>query len=167
MKLAMVIVDGFQDHEFSVPYNELTNKGHTIDIVSTTTGVLTGKLGSTMTAVQTMEQTQMANYDGIIFIGGPGARVLIENIQAHILCMEAVEQGKLLAAICIAPCILARAGVLKGVKATVWSSSESIELLTEMGAGYYNKDVVTDNKIITANGPNAAEKFTDAILAIL
>ena len=167
MKLAIVIVDGYQDHEFEVPYNTLTEKGHHIDIVSNKTGVITGKLGGTQHAVQTFEQTHMNQYDGLIFIGGPGARVLIEDIQAHILCMEAVEQNKLLAAICIAPCILARAGVLKGVNATVWNSAASIEMLTDCGAEYQAQDVVTANKIITANGPHAAELFTDAILTIL
>lgn len=167
MKFAIVIVDGYQDHEFEVPYNTLIEKGHRVDIVSTSTGVITGKLGGTQHAVKTLEQTHVQEYDGIIFVGGPGARILIENIQAHILCLEAVEQRKMLAAICIAPCILARAGVLKGVRATVWNSTESIEMLTDCGAEFCQKDVITDNKIITANGPHAAEAFTDAILTIV
>lgn len=167
MKIAIIIVDGYQDHEFEVPYNTLQQKGHHIDIVSINKGIITGKLGGTQRAVKTFEETHMSEYDGLIFIGGPGARILIENIQAHILCLEAVEQNKMLAAICIAPCILARAGVLKGVEATVWNSTESIEMLTDCGAEYLALDVVTSNKIITANGPHAAEAFTDAILTIL
>jgi len=167
MKIAIVIVDQFQDHEFEVPYTTLIEKGFKIDIVSDTTGIKTGKLGSTIKATQTFEQTHLKDYKGIIFVGGPGAKVLIENIQAHILCIEAVEQNKLLAAICIAPCILARSGVLKGKKATVWPSEKTISLLENSGAQYYQKNVVRDNSIITANGPESAKAFTDEILAIL
>jgi protease I len=57
---------------------------------------------------------------------------------------------------------LAKAGVLKGKKATVWSSSLDrgpVKILKENGVIYEDKDVVQDGKIITANGPGAAEEF--------
>jgi protease I len=57
---------------------------------------------------------------------------------------------------------LAKAGVLKGKKATVWSSpmdKSPIKILTQNGAIFENLDVVVDGNIITANGPQAAEEF--------
>ena len=55
-------------------------------------------------------------------------------------------------------------------KATVWqniSDKESIKILEKNGAEFINKDVVFDGKIITANGPAAAEKFGESILKLI
>ena len=82
-----------------------------------------------------------------------------------------VKQNKVLAAICISPIILTKAGVLKGKKATVWSSpldKSWIKVLQESGqAIYQEEDVVVDGKIITANGPAAAGRFGQAIVEVL
>jgi len=76
-------------------------------------------------------------------------------------------QGKVLAAICIAPGILAAAGVLNNKKVTVWSSAMDksfIRILEKSGAKYLDKSVVSDGKIITASGPDAAQEFAQAII---
>jgi len=72
--------------------------------------------------------------------------------------------------LCILPVILAKAGVLKGKKATVWSSLMDrvpVRILEENDAIYQEKSVVVDGKIITANGPAAAEEFAKAIVEVL
>jgi protease I len=66
--------------------------------------------------------------------------------------------------------ILAKAGVLKEKRATVWSSPLDrgpVRILKENGAIYEDKDVVQDGKIITANGPGAAEEFGQKLVEIL
>ena len=63
--------------------------------------------------------------------------------------------------------VFAKAGVLDGKKATVWSSptfKESVETLEANGAIYVNESVVVDGNIITANGPEAAEEYGKTIL---
>lgn len=71
-----------------------------------------------------------------------------------------VEAGKPLGAICIAPLILAKAGVLKGRKATVWDSGgEQIAILKAHGAVYTDQAVVIDGSVVTGNGPGAAGEF--------
>ncbi|MEA3344083.1 MAG: DJ-1/PfpI family protein, partial [Patescibacteria group bacterium] len=77
---------------------------------------------------------------------------------------------KLLGAICIAPAILARAGALKGKKATVWNSAmdkSAIKILESNGAIFQPEPVVVENKIITANGSHAAEEFAETIIKII
>ncbi|MEM2674590.1 MAG: DJ-1/PfpI family protein, partial [Candidatus Hadarchaeales archaeon] len=74
------------------------------------------------------------------------------------LAKEAAELGKKVCAICIAPVILANAGLLENRKATVWDG-EFRRMLEEKGAKYVNKSVVVDGNIITANGPGAASEF--------
>jgi len=68
-------------------------------------------------------------------------------------------------AICIAPGILARAGILKDKKATVFPSE--IETLKREGAHYSALPVVIDGKIVTADGPEAAEGFGKALVKTL
>ncbi|HQQ38671.1 MAG TPA: DJ-1/PfpI family protein, partial [bacterium] len=75
---------------------------------------------------------------------------------------EAMAKNKILGAICIAPLILARAGVLENRKATVWASAldrRPIQQLKDGGATYENKPVVIDGNIVTANGPQSAKEF--------
>ena len=67
-----------------------------------------------------------------------------------------------MAAICIAPAILAKAGILFGKKATVHPSG--IDYLREANAICTEADVERDGNIITANGPVAASLFGQAIV---
>jgi protease I len=86
------------------------------------------------------------------------------------LAKETIEKDKILAAICISPVILANAGVLKGKKATVWSSpldKNPIRILKNGGAIYKDALVVVDGKIVTANGPEAAKEFGEALVSLL
>ena len=86
---------------------------------------------------------------------------------AHKIIQEAVAKHKILAAICVAPVILARAGVLKGKKATVWSSlldKSWAKELKEAGCRVEEKRIVTDGKIVTADGPAVAKEFAEAII---
>jgi len=100
------------------------------------------------------------DYDRTVFISGPGALSLAERGDAKALAVETLAAGKILGAICIAPVILARAGVLNGRRATVWDSDgEQAALLKASGAIYTGEAVTVDRKIVTGNGPMAAEVF--------
>ena len=83
------------------------------------------------------------------------------------LAVEANKAGKPVGAICIAPCILAKAGVLKGRRATVFPGKEYTDILREGGATVVRAAVVEDGLLVTANGPNAAARFGDALIRAL
>lgn len=168
-KSAVIIIafEGFQDLEYSKTRETLEKAGLKITVASSSLGTAIGKFGIRTEIDATLDEISVNDYDAIVFIGGPGAAEYIDNSTAHNLSREAVKAGKVLAAICIAPEILAKAGVLSGKKATVWSSMldrSSIDALKKNGAQYLDQEVVIDDKIITANGPAAAEKFGQAIL---
>lgn len=112
----------------------------------------------------------VSDFDLIIFVGGPGAVEFLDNEKSYKIAKEAINAGKKLAAICIAPIILAKAGVLRGKKAVVWHNEmnkEPIKILEENGAIFINKPVVEDDSIITAIGPDAAEEFGARLKDIL
>jgi protease I len=97
----------------------------------------------------------------VVFVGGSGSKQYFEDPEALEIAKKAYEKGKIVAAICIAPVILANAGILKGKKATVHHGNE--QELEKKGANYINQNVVKDGKIITACGPSAAREFGNTI----
>jgi protease I len=76
-----------------------------------------------------------------------------------------VRKGKVLAAIGVAPTILANANVLAGVRATSYLSEQNV--LVQAGAIYTGLPVERDRLIITATGPAAALQFGRAIVDAL
>lgn len=104
------------------------------------------------------------DYDGIFLIGGPGALEFLDNQETYNVMQTAEKAGKHFGAICISPRILAHAGLLKGKKATGWDSDHKLAgVFRECGVTYDKKPVVTDGKIVTADGPSSAEEFGRAI----
>ncbi len=171
MKVAIIIADqDFQDQEYMQTKNVLELKGIKTKTVSFKKGKAIGKFGNEVKINFTTEELDVLEFDAIIFIGGPGAGAYIENEMCHTIARDAVENNKVLAAICIAPAILAKAGVLKGKIATVWSSSmdkSAIKILKENGALYKDDSVVCDGNIITANGPESSYNFGLKISEVL
>ncbi|MBC7347996.1 MAG: DJ-1/PfpI family protein [Clostridia bacterium] len=100
-----------------------------------------------------------------LFVGGEGAREYWDDLQAHRIAREALEQGKVLGAICLAPVTLANAGVLAGRKATVWPDEAA--RLKAAGAKYTGSGVEIDGRIVSASGPESAKDFGEAIARLL
>ena len=166
-KKVLFIIAGsnFRDEELLEPRNLLTECGADITIVSSRTGTVRGMLGASVTVEMTLRQVKADQFDAVIFVGGSGASEYFENPTAHRLAQDAASAGKLVAAICIAPSTLANAGLLKGRKATCYSSQA--QHLKQQGANYTSQPVVEDGNIITADGPTSAGAFGQAIAAKL
>ncbi|MDD5055476.1 MAG: DJ-1/PfpI family protein [Candidatus Peribacteraceae bacterium] len=158
--LLIIAPEGFQDHELAGTRKSLEDAGFQVILGSTRVGPCTGKFGSTEQATVALENCQVEDYDRIGFIGGPGAESLIDDAAAHALARATITAGKPLGAICIAPLILAKAGVLKGKRAAVWDSrGEQIAEIERHGATFSGEDVTVDGLIVTGNGPGAASRF--------
>ncbi len=162
MKKALFIIaqENYQPVEYGVPKEILEDAGIEVVTASKNIGICTAGDGSTTEATIALSEVNVSDYDAIVFIGGPGARDYQHDVQAHLTAQEAINRGKVLGAICIAPTILAYAEVLEGKKATVWNNDqEQGKLLESMGATFVDEPVVVDGKIVTANGPSAAKEF--------
>jgi len=170
-KVAIIIAfKNFQDKEYFETKNVLEKAGIKVTTVSTDRGMAVGVYGGEAQVDEILSEVSVGEFDGIIFIGGPGALKFLDNDISYKIIKEAVEAKKILAAICISPLILAKAGVLKNKKATVWSSPldrKPIKILKENGAEYLKEDVVVDGELITANGPAAAHEFGEKVLTHL
>ncbi|MBN2422942.1 DJ-1/PfpI family protein [Candidatus Woesearchaeota archaeon] len=171
MKVLFIIAqDGFRDEELDVPKKVIEQNGISVDIASITTDTATGKLGMTLTPDLAVKDADLEEYVMITVIGGPGAPALADYPEVMNLLKEAKDKDMFIGAICIAPTILAKAGILQGKKATVWNSvldKSPVKILEDNGATYVDEPVVVDGKIITGNGPGAAEEFGRGIVDML
>jgi len=170
-KIAIIIAfRDFQDKEYFGTKEVLERADVKITTVSAKKETAIGVYGGEVNVDLTEQEVDVKDYDVIVFIGGGGALKYLDNEVSYHLARQAVSQNKILAAICISPVILAKAGALKNKKATVWSSpfdKGPIKILKENGAEYLDEDVVVDGKIITANGPSASRKFGEKIVKLL
>jgi len=154
----------FRDEEYQVPKDILSKAGVKVITASTTTGEATGKLGLKVRPDILISSIDTDELDALIFIGG-GAEQYFHDPLAQRLAKEAAQKGKVYGAICIAPVILANAGLLKGKRATVFPSG--LESLNRGGAVYTGGDVEIDGKLITGCGPTAAKEFGERLLGLL
>jgi len=163
--LMIIASKNFRDEEFEEPY-KILSKIANITIASSSLKEAKGMFGKVVKPNITINDVDVKKYDAIIFVGGSGATEYFENNVALEIAKKAYESDKIVAAICIAPVILANSGILNGKRATVWDGNFT-KMLKEKGAIYTGKDVEIDGKIITANGPNAAKKFGEKIYEML
>ncbi|MFH0762806.1 MAG: DJ-1/PfpI family protein [Candidatus Omnitrophota bacterium] len=159
MKKAVMIIapENFRDEEFFEPKEVLEGCGVEVKVASINLDLAVGKLGAKVKPDILLEDVRAKDFDAVIFVGGTGSKIYFDDQQAHNLAREALKEGRIVAAICIAPLILARAGILKDRRATVFSSEE--KELKELGAEYSGRPVEKDGFIITAAGPFAATEF--------
>jgi protease I len=165
-KVALVIAEKqFRDEEYEVPRDMLQAAGFEVLTVSTSKNVVTGKLGLKVTPDTLITEVVPEELHALIFIGGGGSEQYFTDPLAHGLAKAMVELDKVLGAICIAPVILANAKILAGKNATVFPDGS--RTLEQHGANYTGAEVEVDGKIITGNGPEAAEAFSRALIQLL
>jgi len=170
-KIAMIIAfRDFRDAEYFVPKEILEKAGIEVKTASNKKGIAIGADGGDVKVDLLVSEINPAEFAAVVFIGGSGCLENLDNESSYRVAQETVSQNRVLASICISPVILAKAGVLEGKKATVWSSvmdRSPIKILQNNGAIYEDKRVVVEGKIITGNGPEAAEEFGQAIVEVL
>jgi protease I len=160
--LLVVSSQDFKDEEYFTTKEVLEDEGYLVETASDTAETAFGSEGGEAEIDLQIEDVELQEYDALAFIGGQGALKHLDNKQSYRLARQALQTNKILGAICIAPVILAKAGVLRKKQATVWSSATdktAIKLLKKHEAIFIDQPVVQDSKIITANGSAASQDF--------
>lgn len=165
--ILVVAHTGFQPLEYSIPKKILTDAGFKVITASTIAGTATSSIGTTTKVDITLDKLNLNDFDGIYFVGGPGALDNLDNATSYKLLQSVAAAQKPYGVICISPRILAHAGVLKTKKATGWDDDgELADVFKKHGVSYIHKPVVVDGTIITATGPSAAEEFGNSIVRL-
>ncbi|MBI5071614.1 DJ-1/PfpI family protein [Candidatus Falkowbacteria bacterium] len=166
MKVLMVIAQkDFRDEEFFEPREVFIKNGTEVKVASQKLTEARGRLGGTTIPDVTIGEAEAQDFAAVIFVGGPGAAVYLNDSAAHKLARDFYAAGKIVAAICLGPSILANAGLLRGVRATCTPSEQ--ENLKMRGAEYTGAPVEVDGKIVTACGPEASREFGKKIVELL
>ena len=112
------------------------------------------------------EELDYSAFDAAILPGGiPGVDNLKADATVRKVCTEFAAAGKVVAAICAAPSVLAAFGILQGKKATVYPGME--DKLTAAGAEYTGLPITLDGNIITGEALGAAIPFALALASRL
>ena len=142
--VALVIAERiFRDEEYQQPKEILDRNGIKVFTASTTLVNAIGKLGMVVQPDILLKHLCQQELDALIFIGGGGSSQYFDDLNAHETARYFNKPGKIVGAICIAPVILARAGILKGRKATVFPDGK--DDLEKEGAVYTKARVEIDN----------------------
>lgn len=162
----MVIAsNNFRDEEYAEPRRTLESAGARVTVACSSLNTAKGKLGLEVKPDILINEVKESDYDGIVFVGGGGSQEYFNSPVAHRLAQSFHGSGKLTSAICIAPAILANAGLLKNKKATSFPSEA--DSLKEKGAVFTGNSVESDGKIVTGSGPEAAKKFGEKLVEVL
>ena len=158
----------FRDEELTAPKTALEAAGARVEVASPQAEAATGMLGASVQPDRVLRDCRSADYDAIVVVGGAGSPAFLwDNPHLHTLLQEARRANKVVAGICLSSAVLARAGVLKGLRATVYVTKDSLAALARGGAHHVPEDVVVDGRVITAKGPEAAPAFGSALVEAL
>ncbi len=163
--LIVIPQSDFQDKEYTTVRDALNAAGCQVAVATRDHAAAVGVSGTSVTPDVLLGEVKVTDYKAVVFIGGPGAENLYNLESARNVAIDAVKENRVLGAICLAPVILARAGVLEGRRATVYYSAS--RELTKNGAEYTGASVEVDGRIITGNGPEASSEFAAAVLSAL
>ncbi len=164
-KTALIAADGFEEVEGLTVVDLLRRAGIVCDIVALSGGgEITGSHGIRVAADRPFDDTDFDSYEAVILPGGqPGTDTLLKDGRVKELLRRFAGEGKLLAAVCAAPTVLAAAGLLEGKKAVCYPGLE--DRLT--GALVRYEPAVQDGNVITGRGVGAAIPFALQIICAL
>ena len=103
-----VIYERFEENEYGIPRTILEDLGVVVTVGSLSSDVVKGHKGTEVQPDVLLGDVRGGDYDAIVFVGG--YRYKVDDPEAQRIAQEAVAEGKVVAAICIAPITLAKAG---------------------------------------------------------
>ncbi|MCK4739705.1 MAG: DJ-1/PfpI family protein [Deltaproteobacteria bacterium] len=163
-KVFIPIAEGFEEIEAVSIIDVLRRAGIEVVTAGLKSCQVKGANGITLSTDTTLDKIQSSGFDMIILPGGGvGTANLKKDRRVLELLREFSGANLPVAAICAAPTVLAKAGLIDGKKVTCYPGYES-----ELGAGIFSKDrVIVDDGIITSRGPGTAIEFAIKLAEIL
>jgi 4-methyl-5(b-hydroxyethyl)-thiazole monophosphate biosynthesis len=164
MKVIVPVAEGFEEIEFSTIVDILRRAGLSVTVAGLKEGVIGGAHGIRVTPDTPIDKVSADDFDVIVLPGGnPGYVNLGKSEKVLKLVREMHEKNKYVTAICAAPSVLAKAGVIQGKRATIYPGMED----TLTGAQPSDERVVVDGKTITSQGPATAMEFAIKLVEVL
>ena len=157
-----ILAEGFEETEAVTPIDLLRRAGIEVLVLGLNAATVHGSHNIPIVADGLLDEFH-GDPAGIVLPGGPGHKNLLGSKVVLSLVRTIFGRGLLCAAICAAPSVFGKAGILKGKRATCFPDVES-ELA---GATIVREPVVIDGTVITSRGAGTAVPFALAIIEYL
>jgi protease I len=166
MKILFAIApDRFLDQEYTIPKTAFEDIGIECVTASTIKGTCYGMHGEIVESDLSFDDVNPSDYDGIVIIGGIGCQDYLWRCERLIDITHVIgNTGKMTAGICLAPIVIAEAGLLVGKDVAALDTPASRRVLELDKATLINKSLVISGNIITARMPQDAKAFANAII---
>ncbi len=129
-------------------------------------GSVKGSRGTVLLPDTHLDAVVDCTFDMVVLPGGlPGANHLRDDSRIIELLQATAAAGQYTAAICAAPKVLAKAGLLNGRKATGYPGV--LDALHIKGLNLSTDKIVQDGKVITSQGPGTAMDFALELITLL
>ena len=162
-KIAILLESQFDERELLYPYYRLLEEGYTVDVIGTKKEtVYKSKAGLEFESTHSSEEITASDYDAVVIPGGFSPDYMRRCINTVDFVKEMDKQGKVIAAICHGPWMLASACDLEGKNVTSFYSIK--DDLINAGANYIDEAVVVDENIITSRTPKDLTVFVKTII---
>lgn len=163
-KVAILVEKNFEDTEFQIPYNALQAAGAEVTVLgSRMNETYTGKQGkASIKPDATTTETLAEDFAAVVIPGGMAPDTMRTNMKTVRFVQDAMEQGKLVAAVCHGPQVLIEGDLLKGKRATGFRAIRKD--MQNAGANFVDEPLVVDGNLITSRQPSDLPIFTTAIL---
>lgn len=159
-RVLCLLVPGFEEIEVIAPV-DLLRRADAEVILASIKGekLVSGRCGVIVQADAPLAEVAGQSFDLLFIPGGPGVKTMREEGRAAKLAKEFSQGGRLVAAICAAPTVLADAGLLEGRRFTAHFSVHG-----ELPQALSNERVVIDRNLITSRGAGTAVEFGLALV---
>ena len=161
MKILVPLVNGFEEIEAISTVDVLRRADMEVVTAGIPGTMVEGNKGVKVIADKMLKDINHEEFDALVLPGGRGCPSLVKSSKLMDIINDFNKKEKLIAAICYAPVLLAREGLLKDRKATAYPGHEK-ELPKPRG-----ERVVVDRNIITSQGPGTAIDFALKIVEVL
>ena len=162
--IAILLADGFEEIEALTPLDILRRAGYDARTVAISSKVAIGSHGISVICDMSADEVKLDEVSMVIFPGGmPGSLNLDASPFTDKIIEAVTKNNGRISAICAAPLILGRRGLLKGRRAVCYPGFEN-----ELSGAIIEKDsVITDGNITTAKGMGVALPFSLELVRLL
>jgi protein deglycase len=162
-RVLVPLAEGFEEIEAVTVIDLLRRAGIEVVVAGLASGPVTGSHGITLEPDASLEDVLDESFDMVALPGGmPGAKHLAEDSRLRDLLRRMTHEDRYTAAICAAPGVLAKAGLLAGKRATSFPGFLTPEIAPQ--TCIVEDPVVVDGKVITSRGAGTAMDFALALI---
>jgi len=163
--LAILLEQIYEDPEFWYPYYRFLEEGAEVTVIAPEVKEYKSKYGYPAKADLAASDALAENYDAVIIPGGYSPDHMRRSKEMIEFVSDAHKKGKIIAAICHGPWMLASARAVKDREVTAFYSIK--DDLVNAGARFVDSEVVCDGNLITSRSPQDLPAFCREIISAL